>query len=110
MPTPSPNLLTGAVAPENIKITVPAGGGSRKVEIVPDYPANIAHLAQLEDDTRRQEEVQLSPSIKADFTVQLLREDPQEDSEIDILTGETKSPKATPMQFSFQALSVLEDH
>ena len=58
----------------------------------------------------RQEEVQLSPNIKADFTVQLPREDPQEDSEIDILTGETKSPAATPMQFSFQALSVLEDH
>ena len=110
MPTPSPNLLTGAVAPENIRITVPAGGGSRKVEIVLDYPANIAHLAQLEDDTRRQEGVQLSSSIKADFTVQLPREDPQEDSEIDILTGEIKSPKATPMQFSFQALSVLEDH
>ena len=107
---PSSNLLTGAVAPENIRITVPAGGGSRKIEIVPDYPANIAHLAKLEDDTRRQEEVQLSSSIKADFTVQLPREDPQEDSEIDILTGEIKSPKTTPMQFSFQALSVLEDH
>ena len=85
-------------------------GGSRKVEIVPDYPANIAHLAQLEDDTRKPEEVQPSSSVKADFTVQLPREDPQEDSEIDLLTGETKSPAATPMQFSFQPLSVLEDH
>ena len=51
MPMSSPNLLTGAVAPENIRITVPAGAGSRKIEIIPDYPANIAHLAKLEDDT-----------------------------------------------------------
>ncbi len=110
MPMPSSNLLTGAVALENIRITVPTGGGSRKIEIVPDYPANIGHLAKLEDETRGQEEVQLSSAMKTNFTVQLPREDPQEDSEIDILTGEIKNPKTVPMQFSFQANLVLEDH
>ena len=48
--------------------------------------------------------------IKTDFTVQLPQDDPQEDSEIDILTGEIKGPKTMPAQFSFQALSILEDH
>ena len=96
--TTPPHLLAGAVAPENLRITVPSGGGPRKVEIIPDYPANIAHLASLENDTRQPEEVQLP------------REDPQEDSEIDLLTGDIKGPATTPMQFSFQPLSVLEDH
>ena len=103
--------LTGATLPrENLRITVPAGGGPRKVEITPDYPANIAHLAQLEDGTRGQGEAQLSSTIKDDFSVQLPSEDPQEDSEIDMLTGEIKSFKSAPVQFSFQALSILEDH
>ena len=107
---PSSIPLTGANAPENLRITVPARGGPRKIKIVLSYPANIAHLAKLEDDTRGQGEVQLASTIKTDFTVQLPRDDPQEDFEIDILTGEIKSSKTAPMQFSFQALSVLEDH
>ena len=46
MPMPSSIPLTGATLPrENLRITIPAGGGQRKVEIVPDYPANVAHLA-----------------------------------------------------------------
>ena len=111
MPMPSSIPLTGATLPrENLRITVPAGGGPRKVEIVPDYPANIAHLAKLEDETRGQEEAQPSSTIKTDFAVQLPQEDPQEDSEIDVLTGEIKCPKTMPAQLSFQALSILEDH
>ena len=111
MPMPSSIPLTGATLPrENLRITIPAGGGQRKVEIVPDYPANIAHLAKLEDETRGPEEAQLSSTIKTDFAVQLPQDDPQEDSEIDILTGEIKGSKTVPTQFSFQALSILEAH
>ena len=102
-------LVGSALPRENLKITVPAKGGSRKVEIVPDYPANIEHLAPLEDETRKQE-AQLSTKVKDDFSIQLPLEDSQEDSEIDMLTGEIQGPKTVPVQFSFQALSILEDH
>ena len=111
VPLPAPIPFAGTTLPkENLKITVPSGNGPRKVDIIPDYPANIAHLAGLESETRGQVEAQLSSTLKDDFSVQLPQEDPQEDSEIDVLTGEVQSPKTTPIQFSFQALSILEDH
>ena len=45
--------LVGVTTPrENLRITIPAKGGPRKVEIIPDYPANIEHLAPLEDEIR----------------------------------------------------------
>ena len=51
MPTPSSIPLAGTTLPrENLRITIPAGDGQRKVEIVPDYPANVAHLVKLEDE------------------------------------------------------------
>ena len=106
-------LLSGAALPRNdIRITVPAGGGPRKVEVLPDYPANVAHLAPLENETKRLEDDQLSSTIKPDFMVKLSREDPQEDSEVDLDTGEIKNPHAQgePRQFSFQSPSILEDH
>ena len=109
--TPMTIPLVGVTLPrENLKITVPTKGGSRKVEITPDYPANIEHLAPLEDETRKQEEAQLSSKVTDDFSIQLPPEDPQEDSEIDMLTGEIQGPKTVPVQFSFQALAILEDH
>ena len=110
-PIPTARPLVGVATPrENLRITVPAKGGPRKVEIIPDYPANIAHLAPLENEIRKTEEPQLPSKVKDDLSVQIPLEDPQEDSEIDMLTGEIQGPKTTPVQFSFQALSVLEDH
>ena len=99
-PDPGPGLRHLALL--NLQFTV-------LPELVPPT-ANIKHLAKLEDETRGQGEAQLSSKVKDDFSVQLPQEDPQEDSEIDMLTGEIKSPKTAPVQFSFQALSILEDH
>ena len=50
------------------------------------------------------------PPSRTTFRSSFPQEDPQEDSEIDVLTGEIRSLKTTPTQFSFQALSILEDH
>ena len=103
--------LVGVATPrENLRITVPAKGGPRKVEIIPDYPANIAHLAPLENEIRKTKEPQLPSEVKDDLPIQIPLEDPHADSEIDMLTGEVQGSKKTPVQFSFQALSVLEDH
>ena len=102
-PMPISTPLVGVATPrENLRITVPAQGGSRKVEIIPDYPANIEHLAPLEDEIRRTEEPQLPSKVKDDFSVQLPRENPQEDSEIDMLTGEIQAPKRRLYNFRFR--------
>ena len=113
VPAANSNLLAGVALPrDNLRITIPSGDGRRKVEVVPDYPANVAHLAGLEDDSKKREDAQLSSAIKPDFVAQLSCDNLQEDSEIDITTGEIKdsATRGEPRQFSFQPFSVLEDH
>ena len=105
--------LAGITAPRpNLRITITAGNDKRIVEIIPDYPTNVAHLAKLEDEARNRWELQLPTAIKPEFVVEFPQEDPQEDSDIDLRTGEIKSstPLAEPLQFTFNSLSVLEDH
>ena len=97
---------------ENLRITLPAGSEKRTVEVIPDdYPANIQHLAYLEGDALNSWELQLPATIAPKFVVEIPQEDPQEDSDIDLRTGEVVSrPWSEPLQFTFSSLSVLKDH
>ena len=72
----------------------------------------MAHLAKLEAEASNRWELQLPATIKPEFVVELPREDPQEDSDIDLRTGEVKSsnPWTEQLQITFRSLSVLEDH
>ena len=110
--TPATPLGKITTPRENLRITIPAKGGKRLVEILPgDYPANIQHLAKLETDALSRWELQVPAAIAPDFVVELPQEDPQEDSDIDLRTGEVVSkPWSDPLQFTFSSLSVLEDH
>ena len=56
-------------------------------------------------------ELHMPAVIAPNFVVELPQEDPQEDSDIDLRTGEVVSkPWSDPLQFTFSSLSVLEDH
>ena len=107
--TPVGNITTPR---ENLRITVPASGGKRQVEIIPnDFPANIQHLANLEDYAFNRWDLQLPATVSPDFVVELPQEDPQDDSDIDLRTGEVVQRSwSEPLQFTFSSLSVLEDH
>ena len=107
--TPMGNITTPR---ENLRITIPAKSNKRLVEILPsEYPANIQHLAKLETDALSRWELQTPAVVAPDFVVELPQEDPQEDSDIDLRTGEVVSkPWSDPLQFTFSSLSVLEDH
>ena len=68
-------------------------------------------MAKLENETLNRWKLQLPAVIASDFVVELPQEDFQEDSDIDLRTGEVVSrPWAEPLQFTFSSLSVLEDH
>ena len=55
--------------------------------------------------------MQLPAAVEPKFVVEVPQEDPQEDFEIDLRTGEPVSrPWSEPLQFTFNSLSVLEDH
>ena len=97
---------------ENLRITIPAGSNKRIVEVIPnDFPANIQHLANLEIKALNRWELQLPAAVEPKFVVEVPQEDPQEDFEIDLRTGEPVSrPWSEPLQFTFNSLSVLEDH
>ena len=105
--------LSGITAPkENLRITIPAGSNQRIVVVIPGYPANVDHLAELEDDASNRWDLQFSTAIEPEFVVELPQEDPHEDSDIDLKTGEVKKPNLwrEPICFSYRSLSVLEDH
>ena len=107
--TPMGNMTTPR---ENLKITIPAKGGKRLVEIIPnEYPANIQHLSSLETDALSRWELQTPAVVAPNFVVELSPDEQQEDSDIDLRTGEVvPKPWSDPLQFTFSSLSVLEDH
>ena len=110
--TPTTPLSGITTAKENLRITIPEGSDRRIVEVIPSYPANVAHLSKLENEASNRWDLQLSTLVKPEFVVKLPTEDPQEDSDIDLRTGEVREshPWKAPLQFKFQSLSVLEDH
>ena len=113
LPTAPTTPIGNITAPrENLRITVPASGGKRQVEMIPDdYPANIQHLANLESNALNRWELQLPATVSPDFIMELPQEDPQDDSDIDLRTGEVVQRSwSEPLQFTFSSLSVLEDH
>ena len=56
--------LAGVTAPwENLRITIPAGSNQRIVEVIPDYPTNVAHLVKSEKEASDRWESQLSATI-----------------------------------------------
>ena len=110
--TPSTSLGNITAPRENLRITIPAGSNKRIVEIIPnDFPANIQHLANLEGEALKRWELQLPSAVESKFVVEIPQEDPREDSEIDLRTGEpTSRPWTEPLQFTYNSHSVLGDH
>ena len=105
--------LSGTTMPkEGLRITIPAGSNTRIVEVIPAYPANVEYLAKLESKASSRWDLTEPTTIGPDFVVKLPQEDLQEDSDIDLRTGEIKNPDPwrEPIRFTYRSRSVLEDH
>ena len=107
------SLLSGTTRPkEGLQITIPAGSDKRIVEVIPAYPTNIRHLAKLEGEASYSWELSEPTTVDPNFVVKLPPEDPQEDSDVDLRTGEIKNPNpwCEPIRFTYKSRSVLDDH
>ena len=105
--------LSGITVPrDNLRITIPSGNNGRIVEVIPHTPDSIAHLAKLDQNASSRWDLQLPTTTRPDFKVALSTADPQEDSDLDLRTGEIREPHpwTDPIQFTYNSHSVLEDH
>ena len=97
------SLLAGTtMARPNLRITVPADSSGCIVEVLP-YPANVVHLANLEGEASSRWELTKATAVKPDLVVNLPLEDRQEDSDVDLRTGESRNPNTwcEPIRFPY---------
>ena len=99
------SLLSGTTKPkEGLRIPIFADSDKRIVERV-SYPANIEHLAGLEGEASSRWELTAPTSIQPDLVVNLPPTNDQEDSDVDLCTGESRNPSpwGEPLRFSYSS-------
>ena len=85
--------LSGITKPkEGLKVTIPAVGNAMNGAESTTFPTAIWHLSKLDKYASEPLELSKSASAEPGLTVEFQQEFPQEDSDVDIRTGEVKIP------------------